>query len=171
MSDIEVGSVWVEIKGGAEITVTQVDKFKNGLCDISFVEYGRDSAEELEFFLNRYKPKINKPTHERTLGGKGGDSKGLKDDSAKRRYSLLPVGTVNSVVDVLEAGAIKYSADNWQVVPNARTRYYDAAMRHLDAWFNSEISDDETGLPHLAHAICCLMFLMWFDFESMEGDK
>lgn len=92
-------------------------------------------------------------------------SQGRKDDSAKRRYSLLPTGTVNSVVDVLEFGSKKYADNNWQKVPNAKTRYYDAALRHIDAWFNGEIKDSETGLPHLAHAICCLMFLMWFDGE------
>lgn len=94
---------------------------------------------------------------------------GRKDDSAKRRYSLLPKGTVNSVVDVLEYGAsTKYEIDNWQKVPSARTRYYDAAMRHIDAWFNGDLKDAETGLPHLAHAICCLMFLMWFDGEAAD---
>lgn len=91
---------------------------------------------------------------------------GRKDDSAKRRYSLLPSGTVNSVVDVLEFGSKKYADNNWQIVPDAKTRYYDAAMRHLDAWFNGEVKDSETGLPHLAHAICCLMFLTWFDMEA-----
>ena len=90
---------------------------------------------------------------------------GRRDDSAKRRYSLLPKGAVNSVVDVLEFGSKKYSAGNWQKVPDAKTRYYDAAMRHLDAWLNGDLKDAETGLPHLAHAICCLMFLMWFDSE------
>ena len=90
---------------------------------------------------------------------------GRKDDSSKIRYSLLPVGTVNQVVQVLEYGSKKYADNNWQKVPNHRTRYYDAAMRHIDAWFNGSLKDDETGLHHLAHAICCLMFLMWFDGE------
>lgn len=90
---------------------------------------------------------------------------GRKDDSSKRRYSLLPKGAVNSVVDVLEFGSKKYADNNWQKVPGAKTRYYDAAMRHLDAWLNGDLKDAETGLPHLAHAICCLMFLMWFDSE------
>lgn len=93
---------------------------------------------------------------------------GRKDDSAKRRYSLLPKGTVNSVVDVLEFGSKKYADNNWQKVPDAKARYYDAAMRHLDAWFGGELKDSETGLPHLAHAICCLMFLMWFDSEAND---
>ena len=97
---------------------------------------------------------------------------GRKDDSAKIRYSLLPVGTVNQVVQVLEYGAsTKYEINNWQKVPSARTRYYDAAMRHIDTWWNGELLDLDKGdqkgshLPHLAHAICCLMFLMWFDSE------
>ena len=100
-------------------------------------------------------------------------NEGRKDDSAKLRYSLLPVGTVNQVVQVLEYGAsTKYEIDNWQKVPSSRTRYYDAAMRHIDAWWNGELLDlDKDGqkgshLPHLAHAICCLMFLMYFDNEQ-----
>ena len=100
------------------------------------------------------------------LSGKFCTGQGRKDDSAKRRYSLLPSGTVNSVVDVLEFGSKKYADNNWQIVPDAKTRYYDAAMRHLDAWFNGAVKDSETGLPHLAHAICCLMFLMYFDLEA-----
>lgn len=100
---------------------------------------------------------------------------GRKDDSNKPRYSLLPTGTINQVVQVLEYGASdKYEVDNWQKIPDARRRFYDAAMRHIDAWWNGEINDvDKDGvkgsqLPHLAHAICCLLFLMWFDNKGDE---
>ena len=109
------------------------------------------------------------------LSGKFCTGQGRKDDSAKIRYSLLPVGTVNQVVQVLEYGAsTKYEINNWQKVPSARTRYYDAAMRHIDAWWNGELLDLDKGdqkgshLPHLAHAVCCLMFLMWFDSEAAD---
>lgn len=88
---------------------------------------------------------------------------GKKMDSGKRRWSLLPMREVQDVVDVLEFGARKYSPDNWMWVPDARTRYYDAAMRHLQAWFIGEVHDTETKKNHLAHAVCCLLFLMWFD--------
>lgn len=57
----------------------------------------------------------------------------------------------------------KTGIDNWQHVENPRERYYDAAMRHLYAWFNGESKDLETGESHLAHAICCLLFLLWFE--------
>lgn len=88
---------------------------------------------------------------------------GRKHDSNKPRYSLLPTGTVNQVIQVLEYGAVKYEIDNWQHVPSARTRYYDAAMRHIDDWWNGSEIDEESSLPHLAHAICCLLFLLWFE--------
>lgn len=91
---------------------------------------------------------------------------GRKDDSNKPRYSLLPTGTVNQVVQVMEYGAVKYDPGNWKLVENARTRYYDAAMRHIDDWWNGSTTDSESGLPHLAHAICCLLFLMWFDDQE-----
>ena len=88
---------------------------------------------------------------------------GQKFDTGKPRFSLLPHNTLNSVLRVLEAGAVKYSVNNWQHVENPRERYYDAAMRHLYAWFNGEPKDLETGESHLAHAICCLLFLLWFE--------
>jgi hypothetical protein len=88
---------------------------------------------------------------------------GMKFDSNKPRHSLLPKGAVNSVIKVLEFGAKKYDADNWQKVDNAEERYYNAAMRHIDSWWNGEKCDPETGSHHLAHAATNLFFLMWFD--------
>ena len=88
---------------------------------------------------------------------------GMKFDSNKPRHSLLPKGAINSVIKVLEFGAKKYDADNWQKVNNAEERYYNAAMRHIDSWWNGEKRDPETGIHHLAHAATNLFFLMWFD--------
>ena len=76
---------------------------------------------------------------------------------------MLPVKQVEEVVKVLTVGAIKYEDDNWKRVPDARNRYFSASMRHMTAWWEGEIRDPETGYHHLAHAICCLLFLMWFD--------
>tara|TARA_R110000868_G_scaffold11893_1_gene57894 strand:+ start:520 stop:831 length:312 start_codon:yes stop_codon:yes gene_type:complete len=90
---------------------------------------------------------------------------GTKLDTGKVRWSLLPAGTISMVLAVLEFGAAKYEVDNWQHVTNARTRYYDAAMRHINAWLD-EPNDPESGLHHLAHACCCLLYLMWFDMEK-----
>lgn len=93
-----------------------------------------------------------------------------KKDENKPRWSLLPAGTIERIVAVLEFGAKKYQVDNWQGVPDARRRYYDAVMRHVEAWWGGEKNDPETGLPHLAHAATCLLFLMWFDNEKDVPD-
>lgn len=91
---------------------------------------------------------------------------GVKHDSDKPRFSLLPLKQVWDIVAVLEAGAKKYAPDNWQKVPDAENRYFDAAMRHLCAWRSGENRDPETNLPHLAHAACCLLFLIWGDDQK-----
>lgn len=94
---------------------------------------------------------------------------GVKYDEAKPRPSLLPWREVLVVVDVLEHGAKTYSVGNWQRVPDARTRYFDAAHRHLAAWWLGERNDPDSGLPHLAHAAATLLFLMWFDAEAHDA--
>lgn len=94
------------------------------------------------------------------------DATGVKADTGKLRHSLLPQGTLDEVLKVLEFGAKKYAADNWQRVEDAETRYYDAAHRHLAAYWNGESTDPESKQHHLAHAICCAMFLMWFDQDK-----
>ncbi len=88
---------------------------------------------------------------------------GTKNDSGKDRWDLLPVRGTRLIVKVLTFGAAKYAPENWRKVPNARERYYAAAMRHLTAWWEGERDDPETGLPHLAHAGCCIIFLLETD--------
>lgn len=89
-----------------------------------------------------------------------------KHDAGKWRFSLVPMNAIRSVIDVLEFGAKKYAPDNWKTVPDARKRYFDATIRHVTAWWSGEKDDGESGLPHLAHAICCLLFLLWLDEEQ-----
>jgi hypothetical protein len=88
---------------------------------------------------------------------------GVKYDEDKLQWSLLPFRALKEVVAVLGFGAKKYAPDNWQRVPDASTRYVDAAFRHLTDWQLKERLDGETGKSHLAHAICCLLFLLWFE--------
>ena len=66
-------------------------------------------------------------------------------------------------ININEIGTVVQGANNWQEVDNAEERYYNAAMRHIDLWWNGEKRDPETGIHHLAHAATNLFFLMWFD--------
>ena len=92
------------------------------------------------------------------------DSLGIKYDSNKIRYSLLPWIAVKEVVKVLEFGAKKYAVDNWKHIEPQR--YKDAAMRHLVAILEGEWLDEESQLPHAAHCVCCLLFLIWFKLNE-----
>ena len=94
---------------------------------------------------------------------------GKKYDEGKLRYSLLPPKVIEDVLTVLEIGAKKYDIDNWKYVPNFSERYYNAALRHIQAWYYGEGADKETGISHLSHAICCLMFLNWKENEKNEN--
>jgi hypothetical protein len=40
----------------------------------------------------------------------------------------------------------------------------------MDSWVSGEMADEDTGLHHLAHAICCLMFIVWLD-ENIQTDR
>jgi hypothetical protein len=84
---------------------------------------------------------------------------GVKYDTNKPEYGLFPPHALNETVKVLTAGAQKYSRDNWKKVPGASRRYFDALQRHVWAWKRGEKLDEDDGLHHLAHAICCLAFL------------
>jgi hypothetical protein len=85
---------------------------------------------------------------------------GRKDDGAKPRYSLLPLEALEQVVQVLEHGADKYGEGNWRHVPDGRRRYLDAALRHVLAVVRGELTDNDSGRDHLAHAVCSLLFAM-----------
>lgn len=93
---------------------------------------------------------------------------GRKDDQDKPKWNLLPFSQMQDVVKVLTQGEKKYGAHNWQHVPNPRERYFAAAMRHLTAWQAGETIDPDDNLPALAHAVCCLLFMMWFDDKDEE---
>lgn len=97
---------------------------------------------------------------------------GVKFDQDKPQWTLVPFKAFDEVVKVLTIGARKYAPDNWKKVPNARQRYIDAAFRHMSAYAGGEKLDAETGKNHLAHAACCLLFLLAFDLDnSLEKDN
>ena len=85
---------------------------------------------------------------------------GTKADPGKPILGAIPPHAELAVARVLTFGAKKYSRGNWAHVENSDERYMDAALRHLNAHRRGEKTDSETGENHLAHAICCLMFIL-----------
>ncbi len=93
---------------------------------------------------------------------------GVKLDAGKPMWDLLPWHATARVVDVLTFGAKKYAPNNWRHVPNARARYLAASLRHLTAYARGEDLDSDSGLPHLAHVACCVMFLLELEVDVVE---
>jgi hypothetical protein len=84
---------------------------------------------------------------------------GLKFDQEKPRMALVPPQPIMEIAEVLTYGAKKYAAHNW-CHGISFERLKSAMDRHMAAWWAGEDCDPETGYSHLAHAACCLFFLM-----------
>ena len=82
----------------------------------------------------------------------------IKYDSAKPKMNLLPPKAILEVAKVLTFGAEKYDAENWRKLDDLQNRYTAGALRHIFAHMDGEKLDSETGLSHMAHALCCLLF-------------
>ena len=123
--------------GGASGTLT-------GRCENPVIRV--DEADFPEF-----KGKEVDPT------GKKQHDVGAKMDQGKLRPALVLGAFAHALTAVTEVGtygANKYTDNGWQAVPNGRTRYQDAAMRHLLKYLAGErINEEDGGVEHLAQAI------------------
>lgn len=94
---------------------------------------------------------------------------GRKDDQGKTPWHLLPFDAVADIIAVLAFGEGKYGARNWEEGMDW-SRPFDALLRHLSAWWQGEDRDPETGLSHLAHAGCCILFLLAYERRGIGRD-
>jgi hypothetical protein len=84
----------------------------------------------------------------------------------KLPFHLWPeTATVYASLAMLD-GALKYGRSNWRHAGARASVYYDAARRHLNKWFEGE-ELDESGAPHLGHALACIAILV----DSAEAGK
>jgi len=96
-------------------------------------------------------------------------SSGIKHDDGKPDMSLLSTIALVKTAEVMSFGAKKYSANNWRG-GFAWSRPLAAAARHLYAYIGGEDKDPESGLSHLAHCACCIMFLLEFETTRQDLD-
>lgn len=99
----------------------------------------------------------------------------LKYDNNKPRMELLSSVALTEIARVLNYGASKYSKDGVDGAHNWRkgfawSRLYGAALRHLLAHMDGQDKDEESNLSHLAHAACCLMFLLEHEAKGLGID-
>jgi len=102
---------------------------------------------------------------------------GRKEDSGKLRMDLITPEALEALAKVLGYGANKYGDWNWSK-GIVYSRVIAAVLRHINSWRKLEDNDPETGLNHLSHAFCGLMFLITYITRRMsqfddrtEGNK
>lgn len=109
------------------------------------------------------------------------------EQGVERHPRLPPLRALESTVAVLEFGALKYPATQEGAIDKLTGRPTPAAagnwakgmpwsvclscaLSHLFAAAQGEKLDNESGLSHLAHAMCNLLFLAQYRQTYPEGD-
>ncbi len=80
--------------------------------------------------------------------------------ASKPQLHLVPPSALIHMARVFELGAAKYGPYNWRDNAVRFTVYISAAMRHLGAMLDGEMTDPESGEPHAAHVADCMAILM-----------
>lgn len=78
----------------------------------------------------------------------------------KPRLSLIPPAGLVYAALAMENGAAKYSSYNWREKKVQAMIYLEACMRHILSYQDGEENARDSGLPHLAHALSCLLILI-----------
>ena len=94
---------------------------------------------------------------------------GVKFDQGKRRVDLVPTEAINALAEVLTAGAVKYGTHNWRKGMDW-SRVYGAAQRHMLAFWGGDDIDEESGMPHMWHALTNMAFLVSYQAMSVGRD-
>ena len=133
-------------------------------CDQIYAEY---MEEQL---VKEQERNLTEDTRQKLLANlrKASDA-AIKHDDGKAPMSLLSKEALEQTAQVLAFGKQKYAAHNWRK-GFAWSRPLSAALRHIMAFNDGEDKDPESGLSHLAHAMCCLMFVLEFEKTHKELD-
>lgn len=94
---------------------------------------------------------------------------GARFNGGKPDFSLIPLVTLEDEARVWTFGRGKYAAWNWTKGMDWSIPFA-CAMRHMAAWQRGEECDAESGLPHLAHAMCNLRMLTLYAKTYPQGD-
>lgn len=95
----------------------------------------------------------------------------VRHNSGKRKWSLVDFKALEPMVEVLEFGAEKYSADNWKNgLPYKEI--CESLLRHTVEFLEGGNLDPESGKPEVGHILANAMFLShMFLFRKDMDDR
>lgn len=77
----------------------------------------------------------------------------------KAPMSTVSAAVIAEVGVAMLEGATKYGRHNYRIVGVRASVYYDALMRHMQAWWEGEDIDPDSGMSHIVKAITTLVVL------------
>ncbi len=94
---------------------------------------------------------------------------GVKFDSEKAAYELVPPEAMHALADLFALGAKKYDRRNWEKGMRWG-RVFAAMMRHAWKWWSGEEYDRELGQHHLASVMWCASVLFAYFCRGVGED-
>lgn len=82
-------------------------------------------------------------------------------------FSTVPAPVIGEIGLAMLEGARKYGRHNYRIAGVRASVYYDAALRHLMAWWEGEDIDPDSGLSHVTKALACLVVIR----DAMRNGK
>lgn len=89
--------------------------------------------------------------------------------STKPSISGIPLSPLYMLGAAMTEGT-KYGRHNYRVVGVRASVYFDAAFRHMSAYWEGEDIDEVSGIPHLAKAMACFVILLDSEENGMLTD-
>lgn len=127
-----------------------------GISDVSFLGAGGDEWR----FTAKYPPETHKT-----------ETKcGVKHNKGKPEFSHTPVEFEIGVAKAFTYGAQKYDADNFRNGISTR-ELLDAMDRHMRLEKSGVEKDEESGLPHWAHAAASLAMYVFMIKQRPSFDN
>lgn len=122
--------------------------------DPLFYDFEKDCwMQKAPLYAPNSQEKINGPDNTKLTNPK--DAVG----TAKSPASVIPRGVVQELGLAMLEGARKYGRHNYRNAGVRASVYFDAANRHLDAWWEGEDIDPDSGLSHIIKCIASLTVL------------
>lgn len=119
----------------------------NTLCD----------AQCSHYYVFKIKDITKKPTID--------EQQGVKTDTGKPRYGLIPPFALEQVAICLTEGLKTHpKKDNWKLVENAKERFLESLERHFQQYKMGEVFDrDNPNVRNLAAVIVNALFALEFE--------
>ncbi len=138
--------------------VYRFDKYADHDPDLIFVDSGSSMyfAKRFELFSNA----DPKPDYPAPASGYPDGNPKTAIGLTKPSFSNVPAPALLPMMKAFADGKQKYGRFNWREKGVTASVYYDAAQRHLMAYWDGEDRASDSGVHHLGHAMACLAIIL-----------